>query len=264
MVDPLALFLLLRGYKAEVEDGPGGWLVATWQLASHSASAYRWPICSVTRTDRFVRAAESYRSPGRPWRWPADHLTSGWGVSPCTTTTATRGSRTADTEAEVYGHPPSSTPRGRSGIYLALSRVPVAIERPDEKSMFPGVLPLVFAIAGLGAAGWSVWLRFGLGASVVTCTILSLGYGVPGGRWLFGALFRYFPGWQTIRTPGRLITFTTLGLALLGSIGAERMRLWLVPEFSRLPRGPGPDRGSSARSGHSGGGNRRHPADQSA
>jgi len=34
-------------------------------------------------------------------------------------------------------------------------------------------------------------------------------------------LYDFLPGWNAIRTPGRLVTFSSLGLALLAAAGAE-------------------------------------------
>jgi hypothetical protein len=245
---PLALFLLLRGYKSgRWKTVLAGWLVATWQLsiAFGLGVPMAYLLGSLGLIALFVWLARG--RPALPTAMVRVTVVGvmifvAWGALQAApylrlTDEFPQGRRT-EAEAAYYSPPPRgllAAPVGNRIWGPLTESFRSTIERPDEKSMFPGVLPLVFAIAGLGAAGWSVWLRFGLGAGVVTCTILSLGYGVPGGRWLFGALFRYFPGWQAIRTPGRLITFTTLGLALLGSIGAERMRLWLVPKF-RSPR----------------------------
>ncbi len=44
-----------------------------------------------------------------------------------------------------------------------------------------------------------------------------------GGQGGYRLLYDYAPGWQGLRTPGRLVTFMTLALALLAAAGADRV-----------------------------------------
>ena len=52
--------------------------------------------------------------------------------------------------------------------------------------------------------------------------VLSLGFREQGGLlWPYRVLYEALPGWNGIRTPGRMATFTSLALALLAAAGAE-------------------------------------------
>jgi hypothetical protein len=66
-------------------------------------------------------------------------------------------------------------------------------------------------------------LRVLLGVAVVVFAGLSLGFGFHGGQGGYRLLYDYAPGWQGLRTPGRLVTFTMLALALLAAPGADRV-----------------------------------------
>ena len=58
--------------------------------------------------------------------------------------------------------------------------------------------------------------------------VLSLGFHIAVGKldYLFPyrLLYEFAPGWQALRTPGRLMAFATLGLALLAAAGTDRVR----------------------------------------
>ena len=93
-----------------------------------------------------------------------------------------------------------------------------------EQTLFPGVAILALALAGLGGPPYSRRLRAALAIAVLTCFWLSLGFREDGSNLLhpYRLLFDHLPGWKGIRVPGRLMTLTSLGLALLAAAGAER------------------------------------------
>jgi hypothetical protein len=95
------------------------------------------------------------------------------------------------------------------------------LQNPGEKTLFPGLVILGLAIAGLATASLPRWLRIGLGVGVLGVCALALGFRESGG-WLWPDRIAYdvLPGWDGMRTPGRLFTFATLGLALLAGAGA--------------------------------------------
>jgi hypothetical protein len=98
------------------------------------------------------------------------------------------------------------------------------VEWPPEGTLFPGALIVGLAVAGLGFGGLSRLLRAGLGAGVVVATILALGFEEEGGLlWPYRWLYEFLPGWEAIRTPGRLVTFSSLALAILAAAGAQRL-----------------------------------------
>ncbi len=92
----------------------------------------------------------------------------------------------------------------------------------QEKTLFPGAVILILAIAGLWSSSLSKRWRIWLGVAAVAFAVLSLGFREQGGLlWPYRVLFDALPGWNGIRTPGRMATFTSLALALLAAAGAE-------------------------------------------
>ena len=105
----------------------------------------------------------------------------------------------------------------------ATARVRNSLSSPDESSLFPGVAIVVLALLGVTSAVYTRGLRVGLGIGVLVCAVLSLGLGIATGRFSYRLLFDYAPGWDGVRTPGRIVTLTSLGLALLAGAGAQRV-----------------------------------------
>jgi hypothetical protein len=96
-----------------------------------------------------------------------------------------------------------------------------------EKTLFPGLVILVLAISGLWAPAYPRRLRRGLGVGVVAVSVLALGFRAGGGLlWPYRLIYEALPGWQAIRVPGRLVAFSSLGLALLAGAGAQRAAGW--------------------------------------
>jgi hypothetical protein len=92
-----------------------------------------------------------------------------------------------------------------------------------EKTLFPGLVIGVLAIAGLTSTAYPRWLRLGLGIGALVVMALALGFRAGGGLlWPYRLVYEVLPGWQAIRVPGRLVTFSSLGLALLAGAGAQR------------------------------------------
>ncbi|MBK5307835.1 MAG: hypothetical protein JJD92_14215 [Frankiaceae bacterium] len=122
-----------------------------------------------------------------------------------------RGLVTAPGESRVWG-PPSE--ERRAGL-------PAAV----EQALFPGLSVLLLAGVGLLAGGWSVRRRIGLAVGTVVATAFAMGTQfVGGGRFTYLLLFEHVPGWQGVRTPGRLITLVSLGLVLLAATGVDRLQ----------------------------------------
>jgi hypothetical protein len=94
-----------------------------------------------------------------------------------------------------------------------------------EQTLFPGLTILALAIAGLFTGAFSKRLRIGLGLGALLLLVLSLGVRESGlGQYLpYRALFEFAPGWQGVRTPGRLNTLTSLILALLAAAGTAAL-----------------------------------------
>jgi hypothetical protein len=97
------------------------------------------------------------------------------------------------------------------------------LQNPQEKTLFPGLVILGLALYGLGSGALDRRLRLGLGAGVLGVCVLALGFQEDGGLlWPYRIAYEVLPGWDGMRTPGRLMTFASLGLALLAGAGLVR------------------------------------------
>ncbi|MGE5830562.1 MAG: hypothetical protein ACM30G_19670 [Micromonosporaceae bacterium] len=107
---------------------------------------------------------------------------------------------------------------------------------PAEMTLLPGLVVMCLASAGLFFSVWRPRHRALLVTGVVVSAALAMGTqfagdGDPG----YATLFRLLPGWDGLRTSGRLVVWTTLLLAVLaaGTVTAvtERARAigWRAP-----------------------------------
>ncbi|HYU61889.1 MAG TPA: hypothetical protein VEK39_14115 [Solirubrobacterales bacterium] len=113
------------------------------------------------------------------------------------------------------------------------------LENVPEKTLFPGLVTVALALGGLVAAVLPRGLRIGLGLGVLVVSVLALGFQTEDGLlWPYRIAYEALPGVDGIRAPGRLVTFSSLGLALLAGAGAEAARRWLTARGSaRAPGG---------------------------
>ena len=236
---PLALALGVRGYRL---GRPGwviaGWAVATWQLsigftlglpfayllaAGGAIAAIVWLRRGSPRLDRglaltTVAGAVLFAAAGfalsRPYVRVAD---------------AHPGARRTAAEVEAFSGPPwifLVAPDENMVWGAATSPLRDGLENIPEKTLFPGLVILALAIAGLSSSAYPRSLRRGLGVGVVAVSILALGFRAGGGwLWPYRVVYELLPGWQAIRVPGRLATLSSLGLALLAGAGAQRAML---------------------------------------
>jgi hypothetical protein len=234
---PLTLFLLLRGYRGRRgEIVLAGWLVATWQFALGFTLglqlAYLLAVLGVLaaiswlrQRPRLGRALIAATAAGvivfslaaallaRPYLEVArDH--------PEARRTEAQLSGLSGPVGEFLAAPEENLLWGKAtnGIRGGLSSVP-------EQTLFPGVAIVALAIVGLSASIYSRRLRVGLAIAVLALALLSLGFhehGV-GSLYPYRALYELAPGWKGIRVPGRLMTLTSLALALLAAAGAQRL-----------------------------------------
>ncbi|HEX2360398.1 MAG TPA: hypothetical protein VHH72_11350 [Solirubrobacterales bacterium] len=259
---PLALALAVRG----VRRASRGWIVAAWLVAAWQVSlgfaiglpfiylialligiaAVVWLRRGRPPLDRRLLAAAAVGAAlfmvivaviARPYFRVADEYAEA--TRPPSTVEAYSGPLrvfvTAPDENLVWG---AATETFRDGL-----------EALPEKTLWPGVLFLALAAVGLGSSAFPRWLRYGLGAGVLFVWILALGFQEEGGLlWPYRWLYEFLPGWEGIRTPGRVQTFSSLGIALLAAAGAQSL---LAAARSRLaersgepgaPGGPEPRR----------------------
>jgi hypothetical protein len=117
---------------------------------------------------------------------------------------------TAPEENEIWG--PAT-----AGVRDPLQNIP-------EKTLFPGLVIVALALVGLGSRSLDRRLRIGLAVAVLFVSVLALGFIAKDGLlWPYRIAYDYLPGWDAIRTPGRLVTFSSLALALLAAAGTEAL-----------------------------------------
>lgn len=96
---------------------------------------------------------------------------------------------------------------------------------PPEMTLAVGGALVALAVGGVVAGRWPLRRRLALAVGVVVLLGLAMGTQLAGGRWSYLLLFEYAPGWEGIRTSGRLIVPMTLALALLAATGLDRLRV---------------------------------------
>jgi hypothetical protein len=84
-------------------------------------------------------------------------------------------------------------------------------------------LTLLLALVGLLTPLYHRRVRIGLLVGAVVCGVLALGLDFLPGGWPYKFLYDYAPGWDGVRVPARVITLTSLALALLAGAGAHRL-----------------------------------------
>jgi hypothetical protein len=99
-----------------------------------------------------------------------------------------------------------------------------------EAILLPGYALIILAAVGLLLSTWSWRRRLWLGVALLGVGTLAMGLRAPV-SFFYRMAFDYLPGWDAIRTPGRLVVWVTLLLALLaaGAVTAigERLGPWL-------------------------------------
>ncbi|MFJ8581498.1 hypothetical protein [Micromonospora sp. NPDC093277] len=110
-----------------------------------------------------------------------------------------------------------------------------------EMTLLPGFALYALAAGGLFFSVWRVRHRIFLLAGVLATVALAMGTRLLDGRFTYVPLFDYLPGFSGLRTPGRLMLWTTLLLGLLAA-GAVTAFCARVRELAaqRIPSWPGP------------------------
>ena len=110
------------------------------------------------------------------------------------------------------------------------------LRQPVEQTLFPGLAILLLAVIGLSSRVYPPELRAAVAIATIGAAVLSLGLhvgaGPVGDLMPYRLLYELGPGWQGIRTPGRINTLTSLGLALLAAAGSQQLAM-----RARLRRG---------------------------
>ncbi|SDK62305.1 hypothetical protein SAMN04488074_106238 [Lentzea albidocapillata subsp. violacea] len=238
----LALWALARGhgysFRERTEPRPwwifSGWLIATWQVSIGFAIGL--PFVYLMGLVGLVVAVSAWRRRSRPIvianaYGAAVFLVVTWFlVTPYLRVLETYGFARTWREIEVFSPPVNGLWTAPYETWLWVETIfndHSTIPEPGigEKLLFPGLVVVLLAVIGLFVSAWRVRVRVLLGSAVVLSVVLSLGV-----NFLDGALYRFLwdflPGWDAMRTPGRLVLWAILPLALLAA-GA-------VTEFGRL------------------------------
>ncbi|HEY3033244.1 MAG TPA: hypothetical protein VGJ54_01100, partial [Streptosporangiaceae bacterium] len=109
-----------------------------------------------------------------------------------------------------------------------------------EMTLLPGAVVAALAVMGLISSSWTVRQRLALAAATVASVVLALGTTLAGGKYTYLPLLHHLPGWDGLRTPGRLVIWTTLALGLLAAGAVTRIGDDLTAWRSR--REPGEQR----------------------
>ncbi len=234
---PLALFLLLRGYsRGRPKYVVAGWLVATWQVSLGFALGLQLGYLLAALV---VVAAAYWLRRGRPALPRSLVLAT---VAGAVVFVAVSGLLARPYLRVVDAHPEARRTYSDVDFYspplrglLVAPAESKLLAEPTKKardrlawSAEQAVLPgfTLLLLAGYGTARGVRGRRLRTGLAVGTLVALAFTLGTKflfGGRFTYKLLFEYAPGWQGIRTPGRIMTLVTLGLALLAALGAERL-----------------------------------------
>jgi hypothetical protein len=233
---PLALFLLLRGYRLRRRWLVlGGWLVAAWQmtLGFSLGLQFAYLLLVLGAIAVLALALRAVRLPDR--RVMAATVIGIGAFAIAAGLMARPYLRVLDEHPEARRTPAyveTFSPELRSFLAApaqswlwgdASHRARAPLPAPDEMSLFPGLAISLLAVLGVLSSVLSRPLRIGLALGVVVCAVLSLGVRDASGldKYLtpYRFLFDFAPGWDGLRTPGRLNTLTSLGLALLAGAG---------------------------------------------
>lgn len=234
---PLALFLLLRGYRRRARGLViVGWLVAAWQISLGFTLglqfAYLLAVLTLVAAVWWWRAAR----PALPRELVAVTLIGMAVVGAVTVYEARPYLKVADEyptarrtirEVKTYSAGPAAFLAASSENRVWGSATAFARERVHSKNesvLFPGLTIFALALIGLATGLYTRRLRIGLASGVVVCSVLALGLGLTGAGYPYRLLFDYAPGWDGVRVPGRVFTLATLFLALLAGAGAQ----WLL------------------------------------
>jgi hypothetical protein len=234
---PLALFLFLRGYRrGSVPLVVAGWAVAAWQmtLGFSLGLLFAYLLGAFAILVAVGLATSRLSLPSRPVVLAT--VAGAVGFAVVVFLQARPYLRVVDAQPEArrtvaqvveFSPVPGSfwaTPSQSWFWAPRLGRFRPDIDSPVEQVLFPGLTIVVLAVVGAAGSVWPKRLRLGLVTGVAACAVLSLGFGdVPGyprGLMPYRLLYDFAPGWDGIRTPGRIHMLTSLGLALLAGAGA--------------------------------------------
>ncbi|MCU1692584.1 MAG: hypothetical protein JWM64_1675 [Frankiales bacterium] len=241
---PLALALLARGHGVRGRTpGPvrpgwafAGWVVAAWQVSLGFGIGLQFAyLLAVLSAVALVRAAvRRVRPPTALLRadalGAAVFLVTGVLLSLPYRSVVERfpESRRDLPNVDLYSPPLRSlitAPAESAAWGQVTSGLREGLLSAPEMSLAPGLVVTVLAVLGLLVGRGTRRRRLALVAVVAVCCVLALGTQGPlDGRLTYVPVFEHLPGWQGVRTPGRLVTLAWLALGLLAVQGVDRLR----------------------------------------
>jgi hypothetical protein len=234
---PLALFLLLRGYRRRsFRLVLGGWLVAAWQLSLGFSLGLQFAYLLL------VLAVVALAFGFRPTRATLVATAAG-GAAFLLVAALLAGpylavgrdhpeSKRTDTTVGAFSGWPRMylAPPGANTVWSgATVEQRRRLKFVPEQTLFPGLVAVALGLLCLAFGVFSRRLRWGLLAGVLACAWLALGFHAGSFPWPYELVYHHLPGWDSSRTPSRLNTLTSLGLALLAAGGAT----WLAARARR-------------------------------
>jgi hypothetical protein len=254
---PLALFLLLRGYRRGSRGLVlAGWLVGAWQISLGFTLGMQFAyLLLVLAAIVALRWWRERLTPGPAWEdseRPAGSRGAliprrllavtliGVAVLGAVTVYQARpylkvaaeyptAKRTLR-EVETYSSGPAAllAASSENHVWGSLTEgMRAKVSSKNESVFWPGGLVLALALIGLAGVGGSPYtrrLRLSLLAGIVVVSVLAMGLGLTGAGYPYRLLYDYAPGWDGVRVPGRIFTLATLCYALLAGAGVQ----WLV------------------------------------
>ncbi len=245
---PLALALLARGhgYGRPGPQRPGlvlvGWAVAAWQVTLGFGLGlqfgYLLGVLTVVYTAAWLLRGRRRHSDGRPSRRlvAADLggmalfliVTAAFALPYLEVAEARPEARRTVADLDLYSPPLSGflVAPADSRLYgTAQEDQRAELSFAPEMTLAVGGTLVVLAVAGVVVGRWPRRRRWSLAGAAVVLLVLATGTQFAGGgRWTYLLLYEYAPGWEGIRTPGRLVVPLTLALALLAATGLDRLR----------------------------------------
>lgn len=237
---PLALFLLVRGYRQERWGVVlAGWIVAAWQVSLGFSLGlqlgYLIGLLGLIAGVVWWRKFPDWR----PQRRVVMASTAGAGLVLLTAFLLAlpyqrvldnhpEAARTTDRVAAGSGPlwqfvaaPKHNMVWGEATRWVREEK----LSSVAEQTLFPGLVIFSLALVGLFGSALPRWLRYSLGTAGAGFAALTLGFRPSGvGQFYpYRLLYELAPGWQGVRVPGRLHTLTSLALALLAAGGAATL-----------------------------------------
>jgi hypothetical protein len=237
---PLALFLLLRGYRRGSRALVlAGWLVSAWQVSLGFTLGlqycYLLAVIVAILVVRWWRARrrEGATGPLIPRRLLGVTIA---GIVVLAAVGAYQAhpylqvshkypsAKRTIREVKNYssGFPALLSASSENRVWgSATSGMRAKVHSKNEDVFFPGGLILALAIVGLWCSAYPRRLRIALAVGIGVVSILALGLGLNHPGYPYRLMYDFAPGWNGVRVPGRIFTLATLFYALLAGAGVQ-------------------------------------------